>query len=135
MDIVQYIIIDWFFIFYFNLIYLCNFLLLPCMHVTLSIFNNFNWLESYHDFDMWKEKDWINYFLIFILLSLPSQASYINKMHLIFMQNIFLGVTFYDVTCNCDLTGSPFLENMASLKKCLGLNRKSKCERKVNFLH
>ena len=56
-------------------------------------------------------------------------------MHLIFMQNIFLGVSSYDVTCNCDLTGSPLLENMASLKKWLKFNRKSKRERKVNFLH
>ena len=49
------------------------------------------------------------------------------------MQNIFLGVSSYDITCNCDITGSPFLENMASLKKLLRLNRKSKHERKVNF--
>ena len=31
--------------------------------------------------------------------------------------------------------GLPFLINMASLKKLLRFNRKSKCERKVNFLH
>ena len=55
-------------------------------------------------------------------------------MRLIFAQSIFLGVSFYDITCNCDITGSPFLENMASLKK-LGLNRKLKHERNVNFLH
>ena len=55
-------------------------------------------------------------------------------MHLIFTWSIFLGVSSYDVTCNCDITGSPFLENMASLKKWLRLNTKSKCERKVNFL-
>ena len=41
-----------------------------------------------------------------MLLSLPSQVSYISKMHLIFMQNTFLGVSLYDVTYNCDLTGS-----------------------------
>ena len=59
---------------------------------------------------------------------------YINKVHLIFAQNIFSGASSYDITCNCDIMGSPFLENMASLKRLLKLNRKSKHERKVNFL-
>ena len=54
-------------------------------------------------------------------------------MRLIFTWSIFLGVSSYDVTCNCDITGSPFLENMASLKKLLKFSRKSKHERKVNF--
>ena len=51
----------------------------------------------------------------------------------IFAQNIFSGVSAYDITCNCDITDSPFLENMASLKRLLKLGKKSKHERKVNF--
>ena len=56
-------------------------------------------------------------------------------MHLIFAWSIFLGVSSHDVTCTCDITGSLFLENMASLKKLLKFSRKPKHERKVNFLH
>ena len=59
--------------------------------------------------------------------------SYNNKVHQIFTQNIFLGVFSYDIMCNGDITDSPFLENMASLKRLLKLNKKSKWERMVNF--
>ena len=94
----------------------------------------FPWINN--DFIMiliYREKDWINYVLIFILLSLPLQVFYISKMHQIFVRNIFSGVSSHDITCNCDITDSPFSENMASLKKLLKLCKKSKHERKVNF--
>ena len=58
---------------------------------------------------------------------------YNNKVHQIFAWNIFLGVSSHDIMCNYDITDSPFLENMASLKRLLELGKKSKHERKVNF--
>ena len=66
-------------------------------------------------------------------LSLLSQAFYISKVHLIFARSISSGVSSYDITCNCDIMDTPFSENMASLKRLLKLNRKSKREIKVNF--
>ena len=81
----------------------------------------------------WSDLYWINYLLIFISLSLPLQMFYISKVHQIVVQNIFLGVSSLDITCNCDIMDSPFLENMASLKRLLKLNKEPKSERKVNF--
>ena len=54
-------------------------------------------------------------------------------MHQIFAWNIFSGFSSHDIMCNCDITDSPFSENMASLKRLLKPNKKSKHERKVNF--
>ena len=33
------------------------------------------------------------------------------------MQNIFLGISLYDVTCDCDLTGSPLLSKHGIIKE------------------
>ena len=35
--------------------------------------------------------------------------------------------------CSCDITDSPFSENMASFKKLLKFSKESKCDKKVNF--
>ena len=121
------------FIFYFiGLIYLCNLLLTLCMRSFLWVSSSTNW--NFIMTMVCVKKDWINYFLIFISLSLPPWAFYISKVHQIFAWNIFSGVSSYDIMWNCDIMDSPFSENMASLKRLLILNRKSKHERKVNFL-
>ena len=59
-------------------------------------------------------------------LSLPSQVSYINKVHLIFTRNISLGVSFYDVTCNCDLTGSSLSSKHGIIKEVTEIQQKVK---------
>ena len=59
-------------------------------------------------------------------LSLPSQASYISKMRLIFTRNIFLGVSFYDVTCNCDLTGSSLFSKHGIIEEVTEIQQKVK---------
>ena len=121
------------FMFYFNnSTYLCNLLLLLlCIQSLLWVNNLID--QSFIMNMICIKKDWINYLLIFILLSFPSQTFYDNKVHQIFVWNIFLGVSSYDIMCNCDITGSSFSENMASLKRLLRLNKRSKHERKVNF--
>ena len=132
MDIVWYIIIIYLLSFYcINLIYLCYLLLSLCMLSFLRVNNLIDW--SFIMILICTKKDWINYVLIFILLSLPSQMFYISKMHWIFVQNIFSGVSSHDIMCNCDITDSLFSENMASLKRMLKFGKKSKHERKVNF--
>ena len=42
-------------------------------------------------------------------------------MLLIFMQNVSLGVSFYDVTCNCNLTGSSLFEKHGITKEVVGV--------------
>ena len=41
----------------------------------------------------------------------------------------------FDIMCNYDIMDSPLLENMVSLERLLKLNKESRHERKVNFLH
>ena len=38
-------------------------------------------------------------------------------MHLIFMRDTFLGVPFYDITYNCDLTGSSLSSKHGIIKE------------------
>ena len=59
-------------------------------------------------------------------LSVPSQVSYISKMHLIFMRNTFLGVSFYYITYNCDLTGSSLSSKHGVIKEVTEIQQKVK---------
>ena len=38
-------------------------------------------------------------------------------MHLIFMWSMSLEVSSYDITCNCDITGSPFFGKHGIIKE------------------
>ena len=53
-----------------------------------------------------------------------------------YLQQQQISIQFpHDITSSCDIMDSPFSENMVSLKRLVKLNKESKCERKVNFLH
>ena len=42
------------------------------------------------------------------------------------MQNIFLWVSLYDVTCNCDLTGSPLFSKHGIIEEATEIQQKGK---------